>query len=78
MQDLRNTIRNQYKVELIYHDTWSMEKPTGQQVGIPPHDIRVTHKDSGIIAQCGIYGSYHKNREVAMRMVSLGVELWEA
>lgn len=78
MQDLRDTISNQYKVELIYHDTWSTEKPTGQQVGTPPHDIRVTHKDSGIIAQCGAYGSDHKNREVAMRMVSLGVELWEA
>lgn len=67
-----------YKVELIYHDTWTTEKPTGQQVGIPPHDIRVTHIDSGVMAQCGVYDSDHKNREIAFRMVALGIEFWES
>ncbi len=47
--------------------------PGGQQVGITPTDVMVTHTPTGIFAVCGHERSQHKNRTIAMRMVEYGL-----
>lgn len=58
-----------YKVETIYTATGTTERPGGQHAGMPATEIRVTHLDTGIMAQCGVHRSQHKNKQVAESMI---------
>lgn len=57
-----------FKVEAVYP-----RPPGGQQVGMRPVDVKVTHIPTGIYAVSGYERSQHKNRTVAMRMVEYGL-----
>lgn len=37
------------------------------------HAIRVTHKPSGLVAQCGTNRSQHKNRTICLEMLEMGL-----
>ena len=65
----------EYIVEVIYKDTGTTEKPKGQQIGVPVSDIRVTHIATGIMAQCGVHRSQHKNKEIAVEMIEWAIAL---
>lgn len=58
-----------YKVETIYVQTGTTQVPGGQYAGMPATDIRVTHIPTGVMAQCGLHRSQHKNRQIAMEMI---------
>lgn len=58
-----------YSVEVIYTQTGTTQRPGGQHAGSPATEIRVTHKPTGIMAQCGWHRSQHKNRQTALEMV---------
>ena len=60
---------SEYLVETIYTETGTTAKPGGQHAGILATDIRITHMPTGIMAQCGMHRSQHKNRAVAMEMI---------
>ena len=62
-----------YKVEVIYLGTGTTKSPGGQHAGTPASAVRVTHIESGIMAQCGEQRSQHKNRQTAMEMVEWGL-----
>ncbi len=57
------------KIELIYRQTGTTERPGGQQAGAPAADVRITHIPSGIMAQCGACRSQYKNKMIAMEMI---------
>ena len=60
---------DEYKLEVIYVGTGTTAVPGGQYAGIPASDIRITHIPTGLMAQCGIHRSQHKNRQIAMEMI---------
>jgi protein subunit release factor A len=60
---------NDLKVELIYYQTGTTERPGGQQAGIPAAMVRVTHIPTSIMAQCGEARSQHHNKLIATSMV---------
>jgi protein subunit release factor A len=60
---------NDLKVELIYYQTGTTERPGGQQAGVPSSMVRVTHIPTGIMAQCGEATSQHRNKLIATSMV---------
>lgn len=62
-----------YKIEPIYTQTGTTEMPSGQHAGTPSMEIRITHIPTGLMAQCGIHRSQHKNRVVAMSMIDWGL-----
>lgn len=45
----------------------------GQQVGIIPSRVQVTHKPTGIIASCGTERSQMKNKKIALDMIEYGL-----
>lgn len=60
--------RNECVVELI--------KPPdegGQKVGVMICSVRVTHKPTGLMAECGYERSQLKNREIAYAMIEWGL-----
>lgn len=57
------------KIEVIYTQTGTTERPGGQQAGLPASMIRVTHTPTGIMAQCGEQLSQHKNKQIAIGMI---------
>ena len=62
-----------FKIEIIYTSTGTTERPGGQQAGMPSTEVRVTHIPTGLMAQCGIYRSRHKNKQIAMSMIEWGL-----
>ena len=63
------TDRAGLKVELIYIQTGTTERPGGQQAGMPATAVRVTHEPTGIMAQVGERRSQHANRKLAGEMI---------
>ena len=61
------------KVEVIYEQTGTTERPGGQHAGIPASSIRVTHEPTGIMAQYGEERSQHKNKQIAIEMIEWGL-----
>ena len=61
------------KIEGIYTETGTTERPGGQHVGMPATEIRVTHIPTGLIAQCGWHRTQHKNKAVAISMIEWGI-----
>jgi protein subunit release factor A len=49
--------------------------PGGQQVGVMPKTVKVTHIPTGISATCGSERSQLVNRDVAISMVEWGLEV---
>lgn len=45
----------------------------GQSVGIIPTMVQVTHKPTGLVAQCGSERSQMKNRNIALAMIEYGL-----
>lgn len=66
-------VANDYKFEVIYLATGTRDRPGGQHAGTPPSAVRVTHIDSGIMAQCGEHRSQFHNRQTAIEMVEWGL-----
>ena len=64
-----NKDEDEYKLEVIYVGTGTTTMPGGPYAGTPPSDIRITHIPTGLMAQCGIHRSRHKNRQTAMEMI---------
>jgi peptide chain release factor len=58
-----------FRVEVIYTQTGTTERPGGQHAGSPAREVRVTHEPTGLMAQCGIHRSQHRNRQTAMEMI---------
>jgi len=58
-----------FKIEVIYEQTGTTQRPSGQQAGMPASSVRITHIPSGIMAQCGFYSSQFKNKQMAMEML---------
>lgn len=65
-----------YSIELIYDQTGTTQRPGGQHAGSPPISVRVTHKPTGLMAQCG-GKSQHKAKAVAMNMLQIGLMVLE-
>lgn len=45
----------------------------GQSVGVIPLRVQVTHKPTGLMAQCGAERSQFKNKRIAMAMIEYGL-----
>lgn len=45
----------------------------GQHVGMPSLGVKITHVPTGIIAQCQIERSQHRNKNVAQAMIEYGL-----
>ena len=58
-----------YRIETIYTQTGTTQYPGGQHAGSPATEVRVTHVDTGIMAQCGFHRSPRRNKAVAMEMI---------
>ncbi len=61
-----------YRIDLIYDQTGTTQRPGGQHAGSPATSVRVTHIPTGLMAQCG-GRSPHKARRVAMAMLEYGL-----
>ncbi len=59
----------EYLVDTIYLATGTTVPPGGMQAGMPASDVRVTHIITGIMAQCGIHKSPHKNKQACLSMI---------
>lgn len=66
--------QDECKVDIIYQQTGTTQRPGGQQAGMPAHAIRVTHLPTGIMAQGEFgYRSQFKSREITFTMVEWGL-----
>lgn len=54
-------------------ETVPTQSKGGQQVGIIPSRVQVTHKPTGLIASCGTERSQMKNRNIALAMIEYGL-----
>lgn len=63
----------EYKIEIIYHGTETIDIPGGQHAGSPASDVRVTHIPTNTMAQYGVHGSQHLNKLVCMEMIDWGL-----
>jgi protein subunit release factor A len=61
-----------YRIDLIYDQTGTTQRPGGQHAGSPATSVRITHIPTGLMAQCGAR-SQHKARTVAMAMLEYGL-----
>lgn len=61
-----------YRIELIYNDTGTTQRPGGQHAGGPATSVRITHVPTGLMAQCS-ERSQHRARKVAMAMLEYGL-----
>lgn len=57
------------KIEIIYAQTGTIERPGGQHAGSPATMVRVTHTPTDIMAQCGEARSQFRNKQIATAMV---------
>jgi hypothetical protein len=65
-----DNMTDEYKVEIIYEQTGTSEKPPGQFPGGSPKTmVRVTHVETGIMAQSGNLVSPFKNKQLAIDMI---------
>jgi protein subunit release factor A len=62
-------MNDDYKIEVIYEQTGTTERPGGQHAGSPACSVRVTHIPTGIMAQCGIFSSQFRNKKTAIEMI---------
>lgn len=60
---------NDCKVELLYSQTRTEERPGGQHAGSPHMFVRVTHVPTGIVADCGEARSRFLNKQIALGMI---------
>ena len=49
------------------------ERPGGQHVGTMPEGVRVTHKNTGLVAIVDVSRSGHINRAIALDMIMAGL-----
>jgi protein subunit release factor A len=65
------------RIEVIYEQTGTTERPSGQHAGMPATAVRVKHIPTGVVAQVGLSRSLHKNKATAIEMIewALGVGL---
>lgn len=50
-------------------EIWPARQKGGQHVGPGPQGVKVTHRDTGIVACCDIGRSQFRNREIALDMI---------
>lgn len=62
-----------YKIEVIYVETGTTKSPSGQVAGQHDTTIRITHIPTKLMAECGLYRSQHKNKQVAMEMIEWAI-----
>lgn len=62
-----------YRVDVIYTQTGTTNRPGGQHAGSPATEIRVTHLPTCLMAQCGWHRSPHRNRLTAVQMIEWGL-----
>jgi hypothetical protein len=66
---------SEYKIEIIYEQTGTTEKPSGQFPGGSPKTmVRVTHIETGIMAQSGNLVSPFKNKQLAIDMIQYALK----
>jgi protein subunit release factor B len=66
-------ISDDYKVEVIYEQTGTTQRPGGQHAGNPATSVRVTHIETGLMTQCGFHSSQFNNKQTAMEMLEWGL-----
>lgn len=54
-------------------DVVPVQPKGGQQVGIVPSRVQVTHIPTGIVASCGTERSQMKNKLIALAMIEYGL-----
>jgi protein subunit release factor A len=74
MSDAQKRLAAECRVEVIYTQTGTTNRPGGQHAGNPATEIRVTHLPTGLVAQCGWHRSMHRNRRAAISMIEWGLE----
>lgn len=61
------------KIESLYTQTRSTNRPGGQHAGSPAMFVRVTHIPTDTVAECGFERSQFKNKQVAMAMIEMAL-----
>lgn len=61
------------KIESLYSQTRSTERPGGQHAGSAPMFVRVTHIPTYTVAECGCMRSQFRNKQVAMAMIEMAL-----
>ena len=61
------------KIESLYSQTRTTERPGGQHAGSSPMFVRITHIPTYIVAECGFERSQFKNKKVAMAMIEMAL-----
>lgn len=64
---------NDLKIEALYTQTRTTERPGGQHAGSPAMFVRVTHIPTDTVAECGFERSQFKNKHVAMAMIEIAL-----
>lgn len=64
---------NDLRIESLYSQTRSTERPGGQHAGSPPMFVRVTHIPTDTVAECGFERSQFKNKQVAISMIEMAL-----
>ena len=61
------------KIESLYTQTRSTNRPGGQHAGSPAMFVRVTHIPTDTVAECGFERSQFKNKQVALAMIEMAL-----
>ena len=61
------------KIERLYVQTKSAQRPGGQHAGSPTTYIRITHVPTDTVAECSYGRSEHSNRQIAMLMLEVAL-----
>ena len=61
------------KIEALYRQTRTIERPGGQHAGSPAMFVRVTHIPTDTVAECGCERSQFKNKKVAIAMIEMAL-----
>lgn len=64
---------NDLKIESLYRQTRSTERPGGQHAGSPAMFVRVTHMPTDTVAECGFERSQFRNKQVAIAMIEMAL-----
>jgi len=66
-------VLNDLKIEVLYTQTRTAERPGGQHAGSPARFVRVTHIPTDTVAECGCQRSDFKNKQIAMAMIEMAL-----